>query len=155
MHTMYVGEWRGWSRVRQKETSISTRVQVELSWRNPKACAGAFIEYFFSKDVDCIVTDHMPSTKVNATGGLTGIFTSAKKFSIRVVYVHAIQALAHSLNLQSNLKQCRVTKLKPPFLKVENMSRKYKPLVYKPKSQQWPQVVHTVHTSAVSMHVLL
>lgn len=126
--------------------------------------AGATTEYFFSKDVDCIITDRKhvnPTTSITEmsssssatnptkTGGASAtrmagtanILVVAQKYRIPVIPLEICgclksfcldrTGLAHTTQLASPSNAgYKIYKLKAPYFKCEDLSRKYRPLVY-------------------------
>lgn len=119
--------------------------------------AGATTEYFFSKKADCIITDrahgvtsynvmsaHNSSTarktSMASPSGTTNILLAAEKLGIPVItlasckHLFNLTHMGHPHTTSPSLGG-KIYQLKPPFFKCEDLSRRYRPLVY-----QWNTV---------------
>ena len=114
--------------------------QLEANLKASLKKAGATTEYFFSKDVDCIITDRVvksysctcSSSKTSTTNpGTSNILLAAKKLRIPIVHLCNLpQTLPDRLHPTHPPLSGKIYQLKPPFFKCEDLSRRYRPLVY-------------------------
>lgn len=127
---------------------------------------GGTVEPFFSREISCILClrDHLSSpepakcknhcTHKTCTGGLglkqllsakkclqgsASIADCAIRFNIPIILTRQLESLLVAdtgQNHASASSKPKVYKIRQPFLKVEDVSRKYRPLIYTPRV--WP-----------------
>ena len=111
--------------------------------------AGAAVDYFFSKDADFVITDkdrNLTSSDTRSstpgvptaskTSGTTDMYLIAKRFAIPVIhlvsFIHLLKKTSSAPVLSTSMPSCsryRTYELKPPFIKCEDLSQKYRPLI--------------------------